>query len=83
MALLPPNIYHRMQETFRRYEEGTLKGQKERVMEGIILQKALEGKLAPKLYQFKVFQGLKVTNLSLFDLKYYAVTYRVMTKCDC
>ena len=42
------------------YENGTLKGQKVRVMSGITLQKALEGKLAPKLPQFKVFQGLQV-----------------------
>ena len=60
MALLPPRIYHKMQAVFKRYEEGTLKGQKEHVMEGLTLQKALEGKLAPKLFQFKVFQGLSV-----------------------
>lgn len=60
MALLPPIIYHKMQEVFKRYENGALKGQKVRVMEGLTLQKAIEGKLAPKLHQFKVFQGLKV-----------------------
>jgi len=49
-----------MQTVFKRYKEGTLKGQKEHVMEGLTLQKALEGKLAPKLFQFKVFQGLSV-----------------------
>ena len=52
MALLPPVIYHKMQEAFKRYENGTLKGKKGRVMEGLTLQKAIEGKLAPKLHQF-------------------------------
>ena len=60
MALLKGPIYHKMQDAFKRFEEGKLKGQKERKMTGVTLQKALEGKLAPKLGQFKVFQGLKV-----------------------
>lgn len=60
MALLPSAIYHKMQKAFSMFENGTLKGQKARVMTGVTLQKALEGKLAPKLSQFKVFQGLKV-----------------------
>ena len=45
---------------FKMYEEGKLKGQRVRNMTGVTLQKALEGKLAPKLHQFKVFQGLEV-----------------------
>lgn len=49
-----------MQLVFQMYEEGRLKGQKPHEMTGITLQKALEGKFAPKLTQFKVFQGLKV-----------------------
>ena len=60
MALLPATVYHKMQTVFARYEEGKLKGQKLRKMTGITLQKALEGKLAPKLSQFKMFQGLQV-----------------------
>lgn len=60
MALLPAAIYHKMQSVFSHFEEGKLKGQKPRQMTGITLQKALEGKLAPKLSQFKVFQGLQV-----------------------
>ena len=60
MALLRGNIYSKMQDVFLKYEEGTLKGQKPRIMEGVTLQKALEGKLAPKLQHFKIFQGLEV-----------------------
>ncbi len=60
MALLHGNIYHKMQEVFTKFEEGKLKGQKNRKMEGVTLQKALEGKLAPKLQHFKIFQGLEV-----------------------
>lgn len=60
MALLPAPIYHKMQEVFSRYEEGKLKGQRARQMTGCTLRKALEGKLAPKLSQFKMFQGLQV-----------------------
>ena len=60
MALQPCTIYHKMQQVFLRYEAGTLKGQKPRELKGLTLQKALEGRFAPKLTQFKVFQGLKV-----------------------
>ena len=60
MALLPTTIYHKMQTAFAMMEEGKLKSQKEKVMTGITLQKALEGKFAPKLHHFKVFQGLQV-----------------------
>lgn len=61
MALQPATIYHKMQDVFVKYEEGKLKGQKERSMKGHILQKAIEGKLAAKLPQFKIFQGLSVS----------------------
>lgn len=61
MALQPATIYHKMQDVFVKYEEGKLKGQKERSMKGPILQKAIEGKLAAKLPQFKIFQGLSVS----------------------
>ncbi len=61
MALLPATVYHKMQSVFTMYEKGELKGQKSRRMEGVTLQKALEGKLAAKLPQFKIFQGLDVS----------------------
>ena len=60
MALQSSPVYHKMQEVFTQYEEGRLKGQKVHQMVGLTLQKAIEGRLAPKLPQFKVFQGLKV-----------------------
>ena len=60
MALQPSPIYHKMQSMFEKYEAGQLKGQKQREMKGLNLQKALEGRFAPKLPQFKLFQGLKV-----------------------
>ena len=60
MAVMPSASYHKLQSVFDMFEEGKLKGQKEKVMTGITLQKALEGKFAPKLYHFKVFQGLQV-----------------------
>ena len=60
MALQPPAVYHKMQESFALFEEGKLKGQKVREMTGCTLMKAMEGKLAPKLFHFKIFQGLKV-----------------------
>ena len=60
MALLRGTIYFKMQEVFIMFEEGRLKGQKTKKMEGVTLQKALEGKLAPKLQHFKIFQGLEV-----------------------
>ena len=62
MALQEAGIYHKMKEVFGLYEEGKLKGQKAVTMKGAMLQKALEGKLAPKLHHFKVFQGLDVSN---------------------
>ena len=42
MALQPSASYHKTQRVFSMYENGTLKGQKVRVMSGITLQKALE-----------------------------------------
>lgn len=77
MALLKGNIYHKMQEVFLKFEEGKLKGQKTRKMEGVTLQKALEGKLAPKLQHFKIFQGLQVNSYS----KYYSLRFN-STKCE-
>ena len=55
-----------MQRVFLKYEEGTLKGQKKKEMKGITLQKALEGRYAAKLTQFKIFQGLKVRFSTVF-----------------
>ena len=60
MALQSCSIYHKMQQVFLKYEEGSLKGQKSRELKGVTQQKALEGRFAAKLTQFKVFQGLKV-----------------------
>ena len=60
MAIQPSSIYHKMQRVFSLYEEGKLMGQKVHEMAGVTLQKALERRLAPKLPQFKIFQGLKV-----------------------
>ena len=60
MALQEAGIYHKMQNVFSLFEEGKLRGQKAVMMKGAMLQKALEGKLAPKLHHFKVFQGLDV-----------------------
>ena len=37
MALQPATIYHKMQEVFAKYEDGKLKGQKERFMKGVML----------------------------------------------
>lgn len=67
MALLKGNIYCKMQEVFIKFEEGRLKGQKTRKIEGVTLQKALEGKLAAKLQHFKIFQGLEVCKCSVKD----------------
>ena len=61
MALLKSAIYHKMQKVFVMFEEGKLRGQKQREMKGLVLQKALEGKLAPKLHHFKIFQGIDVS----------------------
>lgn len=63
MALQPASIYHKMQKVFIMYEEGKLKGQRLQVMKGAMLQRAMEGKLAAKLPQFKLFQGLDVRAL--------------------
>ena len=60
MALMRSDFYHKLQRVFVMFEEGKLKGQRVRQMTGVTLQKALEGKLAPKLQHFKVFQGLQV-----------------------
>ena len=49
MAIQPSGIYHKMQRVFCLYEEGKLMGQKVHDMTGVTLQKALEGRLAPKL----------------------------------
>lgn len=70
MALQPPAIYHKMQKVFAMYEEGTLKDQKRRVMSGSTLQMAIEGKLSPKLPQFKIFQGLKVSRSNIVIIKH-------------
>ena len=70
MALQPPAIYHNMQTVFTMYEKGTLKDQKKRVMNGSTLQMAIEGKLAPKLPQFKIFQGLKVIHSNIIIIQY-------------
>ncbi len=64
MALQPAAVYHKMQDVLRRYELGKLKGQKERLMIGGTLQKALQGKYYFKLSHFKCFQGLFLTNKS-------------------
>lgn len=61
MALLPSNIYHKMQAVFAKYEEGKLKGQKERKMTQANIKKALDGQYSCKLYHFKPFQGLQVS----------------------
>ncbi len=72
MALQPPSSYHKMQRAFCMYEEGQAKGQKAREMTGATLQKALEGKLAPKLTHFKIFQGLQV-RIAYTGLKPYVI----------
>ena len=74
MALQPPAIYHKMQKMFTMYEEGKLKDQKKRMMTGSTLQMAIEGKLAPKLHQFKVFQGLKVSHI-IYSYNYNIVMF--------
>lgn len=70
MALQPPPSYNKMQRAFSMYEEGQVKGQKTQEMTGATLQKALEGKLAPKLTHFKIFQGLQV-RITYIGLKAY------------
>ncbi len=61
MANNKASIYHKLQAVFIMFEEGKLKGQKKREMKGVALQRALEGKHAAKLHQFKIFQGLDVS----------------------
>ena len=51
-------VYHKMQLVFQMFEDGSLKVQKKREMTAITLQKALQGKLPPKLSQ-----GLKGTGI--------------------
>ena len=60
MELQPSIIYPKMQMAFSLFEEGKLKGQRPKELKGLAVKKALEGRYAPKLSQFKVFQGLKV-----------------------
>ena len=89
MALQPCSIYHKMQQVFLQYEEGTLKGQKSRELKGLTLQKALEGRFAAKLTQFKVFQGLKVwfylcldaNNISIIDNSRRSKKFTFSTSC--
>lgn len=61
MALLPAQTYLKMQRVFSMYEEGKLKGQKQRKMSQPNIRKALDGQFSPKLYHFKPFQGLQVS----------------------
>lgn len=61
MALLPAQTYLKMQRVFSMYEEGKLKGQKQRKMSQANIRKALDGQFSPKLYHFKPFQGLQVS----------------------
>ena len=51
-----------MQKVFALFEERKLKGQKKVGLKGVMLQKALEGRLAPKLPQYKIFQGIDVSD---------------------
>ena len=50
-----------MQMVFGLFQEGKLKGQKRREMKVVMLQKALEGRLAPNLHHFKIFQVIGVS----------------------
>jgi hypothetical protein len=61
VAVQKSSVYHKMQMVFDFFEEGKLKGQKQMQMTGVMLQKALEGRLAPKLHHFKIFQGIDVS----------------------
>ena len=81
MALQPCTIYHKMQQVFLRYEEGTLKGQKPSKLKALTLQKALKGRFAPKRTQFKVFQGLKLKNVMTSIVKCFH--FRTITKYTC
>lgn len=52
-----------MKTVFIMFEEGKLKGKKERDLDDPdVLQKSLDGALSARLTHFKVFQGLEVTN---------------------
>ena len=64
MALLPTIIYHKMQQVFSLFEEGKLKGQKERKNTHANRKRALEGQYSAKLFHFKPFQGLNVSILA-------------------
>ena len=61
VAIQKSSVYHKMQMVFGLFEEGKLKGQKRREMKGVMMQKALEGRLAPKLHHFIIFQGIGVS----------------------
>ena len=74
MALLKSTVYNKMQTVFTLFEEGKLRGQKVREMKGVTLQKALEGKLAPKLHHFKIFQGI--------DVSAFTLVTRIITLCN-
>ena len=65
MSLQASSIYHKMQSVFVLFEEGKLKGQKARDLTGLNFQKAIEGKFAPKLHHFKIFQGIDVSVLTI------------------
>ena len=60
-----PSIYRYSSKVFALYEEGKLKGQQQHKLKGGTLQKALQGKFSARLNHFKVFQGLKVSVISL------------------
>lgn len=82
MSLQMPSIYHKMQSVFALFEEGKLKGQKARDLTGLNFQKALEGKFAPKLHHFKIFQGIDVS-VSDYKFSYDIVDfdkYRMLRK---
>ena len=49
-------------EVFALFEERKLKGQKKVELKGVMLQKALEGRLALKLPQYKSIQGIDVSD---------------------
>ena len=61
MALLPAQTYLKMQRVFSMYEEGKLKGQKQRKMSQANIRKVLDGKFSQKLYHFKPFKDLQVS----------------------
>ena len=61
MALLPSNVYHKLQDVFAKYEEGKLKGQKEWKMTKGKIKKPLDGEYSGKPFHFKPYQGLQVS----------------------